>query len=249
MILTKGPSIQQLALNVLLTLVQSVREQLESRGNSTIEGEGGSEGELLPGTSLVFAGLEVCLCLLVQVFPNINPSNTDTHQMMKRTNLSKRIAVEQTTDEQISVVLDVLLESLSMCSPQGALSYLPTLLHLVTNILKEAKDLGSRSAQKCIDCLRQICCHPYSRLPETEDAYGRLLQSCAARLLDLSKAGEEDRLDALVLLGAISEMLRNCKPELLSCPALLYPSLNAFQHSLQSTEGLLKLHTDRKSVV
>lgn len=36
-------------------------------------GEGGSSGELVPGRSLVFAALEVCLCLLVRQLPALNP--------------------------------------------------------------------------------------------------------------------------------------------------------------------------------
>ena len=37
-------------------------------------GEGGASGDLTPGKSLVFAVLEVCLCLLVGQLPALNPS-------------------------------------------------------------------------------------------------------------------------------------------------------------------------------
>jgi hypothetical protein len=134
----------------------------------------------------------------------------------------------------------------SVCSPHGALSLLPALLHLVTNVLKEARTLESPSIQAALRCLRTFCCHPFSKLAETEAPYGKLLQSCTARLLDWGKAGqEEDRLDPLVLLSAVSEMLLHAPSGLLSCPALLYPSLNAFQQSLQSTDARLRLHTLR----
>ena len=72
-ILTKDATRQQLALTVLQILVQSAQEQLQ-RLNDPAAGEGGVEGELLPGTSLVFAALEVCLCLLAKCYPSIDPS-------------------------------------------------------------------------------------------------------------------------------------------------------------------------------
>ena len=37
-------------------------------------GEGGTSGEVVPGKSVVFATLEVCLCILVRQLPALNPS-------------------------------------------------------------------------------------------------------------------------------------------------------------------------------
>lgn len=239
-VLTKKASIQQQAFEVLLALVEATCEQVSRSGDNA--GEGGSEGELLPGTSLVFAALEVCLCLLVQVYPNMDPSSTSSTKSVKRAT----VLYGKVGDELVGAALDVMGLLPSVCSPHGALSLLPALLHLVTNILKEARTLDSPATQAALRCLRTFCCHPFSKLAEVEVQYGKLLQSCAARLLDWGKAGqEEDRLDPSVLLSAVNEMLLNAPPGLLSCPALLYPSLNAFQQSLQSNDISLKLHTIR----
>lgn len=241
-VLTKKAPIQQQAFEVLLTLVQATQEHMSRSSDSLSVGEGGSEGELLPGTSLVFAALEVCLCLLVQVYPNMDPSTTNSTKSIKRT-----VSISgKPGDELVAAAMDVMGILPSVCSPHGALSLLPALLHLVTNVLKEARTLESPAVQAALRCLRAFCGHPFSKLAETEASYGKLLQSCAARLLDWGKAGqEEDRLDPLVLLSAVTEMLLNAPPGLLSCPALLYPSLNAFQQSLQSTDTRLRLHTIR----
>lgn len=240
-VLTKKAPIQQQAFDVLLALVEATHEQM-NRSSDPLNGEGGSEGELLPGTSLVFAALEVCLCLLVQVYPNMDPSTTNSSKSIKRTmSLSGKPG-----EEMVAAALNVMGLLPSVCSPHGALSLLPALLHLVTNILKEARTLESSAAQTALRCLRIYCSHPFSKLTETEATYGKLLQSCAARLLDWGKAGqEEDRLDPIVLLSAVSEMLLHAPSGLLSCPALLYPSLNAFQQSLQSADPRLRLHTIR----
>jgi hypothetical protein len=241
-VLTKKASIQKQAFEVLLALVQATHEQMNRLSDPLAAGEGGSEGELLPGTSLVFAALEVCLCLLVQVYPNMDPSTTSSTRGVKRA-----VSINGNVGEElVAAALDVMGILPSVCSPHGALSLLPALLHLVTNVLKEARTLESPSIQAALRCLRTFCCHPFSKLAETEAPYGKLLQSCTARLLDWGKAGqEEDRLDPLVLLSAVSEMLLHAPSGLLSCPALLYPSLNAFQQSLQSTDARLRLHTLR----
>lgn len=239
-VLTKKAPIQHQAFEVLLALVQATHEQMNRLSDSVSAGEGGSEGELLPGTSLVFAALEVCLCQLVQVYPNMDPSATSSTKSARRIiGIGGKIG-----EELVAAALDVMGLLPSVCSPHGALSLLPALLHLVTNILQEARTLESAAVQAALRCLNTYCSHPFSKLPETEGPYGKLLQSCAARLLDWGKAGqEEDRLDPLVLLSAVSGMLLNAPSGLLSCPALLYPSLNAFQQSLQSADARLRLHT------
>jgi len=144
----------------------------------------------------------------------------------------------------------------SICSTQGALSVLPSLLHLVTSVLNEAGTLESPAVEASLRCLKTFSSHPYSKLASSQVPYGRLLQSCAARLLDWGKEANgssgsngsttrSERLDPRVLLSAVTEMLLNADAGLLSCPALLYPSLNAFQQSLQSLDGVLRLHTIR----
>ena len=240
-ILTKNTSIQHLALNVLLTLVQAAQEQL-SRLNDPGAGEGGIEGELLPGTSLVFAALEVCLCLLVQFYPSIDPGNSNNSNVK---NFKTAMKSAKADEELVAAALDIMGLLPSVCSVQGAVSVLPALLHLVTSVLKEGRTLESAAVQAALRCLRKFASYPHSKLNESEVYYGRLLQSCAARLLDWGKAGREDRLDPLVLLSAVTEMLLCAHPGLLSCPALLYPSLNAFQQSLQAADGVLRLHTIR----
>ncbi len=66
-----------LVTTVVRQVIQSIEEQLartrkskdetsEAKSNGTVQEEGGESGEIIPGASVVFATLEVCLCLLVR---------------------------------------------------------------------------------------------------------------------------------------------------------------------------------------
>ena len=75
---------QRRALAVLSALVAAARRRLGAAPPTTTSatsaaGEGGATGELLPGSSLVFAALEVCLCLLVKFYPAIDPAAGQHH--------------------------------------------------------------------------------------------------------------------------------------------------------------------------
>lgn len=78
-------------------------------------GEGGSTGELVPGQSLVFATLEVCLCLLVHQIPALNPSPSaatilcSPHCLQPNEESGKLIASALGTMENLP----------KLCSPQG----------------------------------------------------------------------------------------------------------------------------------
>jgi len=59
-----------------MQITEMVPANQESRATQEVDllGEGGSTGEIEPGKSLVFAVLEVCLCLLVRQLPALNPT-------------------------------------------------------------------------------------------------------------------------------------------------------------------------------
>jgi hypothetical protein len=60
----------------LMQITEMVPANQESRATQEVDllGEGGGTGEITPGQSLVFAVLEVCLCLLVRQLPALNPA-------------------------------------------------------------------------------------------------------------------------------------------------------------------------------
>lgn len=76
-------------------------------------GEGESSGEITPGKSLVFAVLEVCLCLLVRQLPALNPSS------LISTGVRPMTQHPEQSGQLISVALSVMEQLPKLCSPQG----------------------------------------------------------------------------------------------------------------------------------
>lgn len=72
-------------------------------------GEGGEDGELVPGKSVVFASLEVCLCLIAGQVPKLNPSPSSPHLPVP----------PQPSGQLLSNTLHVMSSLTSLCSPQG----------------------------------------------------------------------------------------------------------------------------------
>jgi hypothetical protein len=89
----------------------------ESRATQEVDllGEGGSTGEIEPAKSLVFAVLEVCLCLLVRQLPALNPAPGPTP-------IVRQHHTPHATEESGRLIAAALssMECLPrLCSPQG----------------------------------------------------------------------------------------------------------------------------------
>ena len=78
-------------------------------------GEGGESGDIIGGKSLVFASLEVCLCVLVRHIPAINPAlpSTRLHTPPPRHRFSEE------TCQLICTVLNIMVELPALCSHAG----------------------------------------------------------------------------------------------------------------------------------
>ena len=82
-------------------------------------GDGGESGDILPGKSLVFATLEVCLCVLVRHIPNLNPSIPSTGF---GTGQGKYAGLGEHACQLISAALLVMADLPQLCSPAGRLT-------------------------------------------------------------------------------------------------------------------------------
>ncbi len=77
-------------------------------------GEGGDSGDIIAGKSLVFATLEVVLCVLVRHIPGINPSLPSA----KSPNLRPHRLSEEAC-QLVSTVLNVMVDLPPLCSHSG----------------------------------------------------------------------------------------------------------------------------------
>lgn len=178
-------------------------------------GEGGKDGDLDPNKSLVFAALEICLCLIVRQIPPLSPT---PHPAMTG---APRIA----NSNLLGAAFTALGALPGLCSLQGALAILPTLLYLGTGVLKEAPS----AAPGALQLLRALASDDRAN----DGEWRHLLQSALAKVIDLAKTPGPD--EAAPLL-AIAVFVLHAPSEVAAAPNLQYPCINHFRQCLQSDD-------------
>ena len=80
-------------------------------------GEGKDTGGLVPGKSLVFAALELCVCILVRQLPELNPKLAGS----PGGKASKPKTLLEEGSRLVAAALAILAELPAVCSPEGML--------------------------------------------------------------------------------------------------------------------------------
>lgn len=245
---------QLLCMEVLKQVVKAARMNMESTKklkaesseldneeilNLDLLGEGGECGEILPGKSLVFGVLEVCLCLLVRQLPALSPSPNST--------IVNSLRITQSLDESGKLIASALscMENLHiLCSPQGAVAILPTVLYLTTGVIKElaTKNVNdvtilanNPSVQAALHCLKVVTIDRYCSDPRSCDSWQKLLQSALAKVIDLAKTGDDHtKLDEVTMMLSIGVFVLHAPSDVVTAPNLQYPCINHFRQCLQS---------------
>lgn len=200
-------------------------------------GEGGESGEIIPGKSLVFAVLEVCLCLLVRHLPPLNPTPLVSSPLRSQ-------PLNNNSSKLVAAALIGMEELINLCSPQGALAILPTILYLTTGVIKEtaSKKLDDNAilastlpVSASLHCLRTLTTHKYCRDERSKDLWQKLLQSTLAKLIDLAKTGsEKTKLDECTMILGIAVLVLHAPGEVVTVPNLQYPCINHYRQCLQN---------------
>lgn len=101
----------------IMQITEMVPANQESRATQEVDllGEGGSNGEIVPGQSLVFAVLEVCLCLLVRQLPVLNPAPGPVPLVRQHHTLPPT----EESGQLIAAALSSMECLPRLCSPQG----------------------------------------------------------------------------------------------------------------------------------
>ncbi|MFH4982824.1 hypothetical protein AB6A40_009533 [Gnathostoma spinigerum] len=145
---------QKLCGEVVLSIIEAAQASMRSREFKDIEngnvevvdnevGYNGNEGTkdgFEPQKSLVFASLEVCLCLLVRQMPQINSA------LMKSKSVAplhyrkySRLPVE--ANDLIKLSISALIQIPSLCSSTGVVIVLPSILYLLIGVLRESSKI------------------------------------------------------------------------------------------------------------
>ncbi|XP_073980275.1 HEAT repeat-containing protein 5B isoform X3 [Rhodnius prolixus] len=263
--------VQMLVMDVLNQVIKAGREDLENARKKKLRelapanqepssipevvenlGEGDADGILEPGKSLVFAVLEVCLCVLVRQIPSLNPTSVNS-ATASGTNGSlicggtfKQKKGHSPHAPLVNRALDTMGQLPKLCSPQGAVSILPTVLYLTTGVLEEVGGRQSTSSavselSGVLHCLRAVASHSYSTHEITSQQWRTLLQSALAKIIDLAKtgtddAGDDSRLDEVTMMMAIAVFVLHAPAEVVLAPNLQYPCINHFRRCIQADD-------------
>ncbi|XP_013379521.1 HEAT repeat-containing protein 5B-like isoform X2 [Lingula anatina] len=261
LILTReNPSTQQLVLGVVQQVVKAAQEHFEAeRTRATDEdtgaedqenppansekvvnlGEGGESGEITPGKSVVYATLEVNLCVLIRYIPALNPAlpSTGFTQPHRVNNMSEEVA------QLIASTLNIMMELPGLCSPRGTLSVLPTILFLVTGVIRElaprSPDLNGvpLPVAMSLQVLKAFCRSHFLQIEECRAGWIKLLQSTMATILAFANPDHENDqpgVDQSILMLTLAVFLTSCPTEVTTPKNVQQPCVDIFKEAWQS---------------
>lgn len=263
--------VQLLCVEILKQTIQAAREDLERRrdtqqqqqpADNAYENQNDNEdlqlGEgsvMQPGSSHVYAVLEVCLCLFVRQIPSLNPSKQINLQLdyAYAKNASFFSVLGDENGRLVAIGLQCVEQLLELCTPSGALTILPTILYMTTSIMREIANksaidssilANTCAVQAALQCLRSVCVHRWAHHASTQEEWQQLLQSALATIIDMTKTAgdnEERKVDEVTMLLAIAVFILHTPASVVGTPSLQYPCINHFRQCLQSEHLSVKL--------
>ncbi|XP_062946324.1 HEAT repeat-containing protein 5A isoform X3 [Cynocephalus volans] len=259
-ILTReSPSIQLASLEVVRQIIYAAQEHVkEKRRSAEVDdgaaeketlpefGEGKDTGGLVPGKSLVFATLELCVCILVRQLPELNPKLTGNPGVKA----TKPQMLSEDGSRLVSAALVILSELPAVCSPEGSISVLPTILYLTIGVLRETAvklpggQLSSTVAAS-LQALKGILSSPMARAEKSHAAWTDLLQSALTTVLDCCDPvdGTYHELDEVSLLTAVTVFILSTSPEVTTIPCLQKRCIEKFKATLEIKDPVVQIKT------
>ncbi|KAJ0063184.1 hypothetical protein NL108_013353 [Boleophthalmus pectinirostris] len=267
MVTRESEEVQSSVMDLLKRIVCSAQEHVREKRHSAevddgaseketlpVFGEGRDTGGLVPGQSLVFSALQMCLCVLVRKLPQLSPrlSGTKTGTKARSTGVSEVWSLSHSDCTLVSSALFVLSELPSLCSPEGSVSILPTVLYLLLGVLRElvhrpcsltdpVSGPGSGHPgliQSCLQSLRAVLLSPMSRQEKSRESWVQLLQSALSSLLLLWECDDPElEVDQGALLRALAQFLVSSSgSDVCGVPPLCSLSLDKFTCAMDSKD-------------
>lgn len=274
--------VQLLCMEILKQSIHAARDDLQSKRDQNLNqnknnentdnaqlqteienlGEGGESGEITPGTSHVYAVLEVCLCVFVRQIPSMNPSVASKlstiqfkQELAAKSNTSQSFFSVLAEDNGMLVAggLQCVEDLTALCSPKGALTILPTIVFMTTSIMREIANksaidttilANTGSVQAALHTLKSVCTDRWANHELVSAEWMAILQSALATVIDMTKtAGDEEerKVDEVTMLLAIAVFILHTPASVVSTPSLQYPCINHFRQCMQSEHLSVKL--------
>uniref|UniRef100_A0A8C7F9Q6 HEAT repeat-containing protein 5A n=1 Tax=Oncorhynchus kisutch TaxID=8019 RepID=A0A8C7F9Q6_ONCKI len=246
----EAPGVQLAVLELVRQVVCAAQEHVKEKrhsaegecGAGTLFGEGRDTGGLVPGRSLVFGALELCLCVLVRKLPQLSPKLAGSPSGGQG---GSSLSLSDSDCRQVAAALAILSDLPSICSPDGSVSILPTLMYLLMGVLRELVQqpcgggAGGGEAlglvvPAALQALRAVLSSPMSRSEKSRGAWAHLLRCALNTLLDFW-----DSVDEVSLLTALTIFLLTASPEVTTAQPLQTRCIDKFKASLESKDPVV----------
>uniref|UniRef100_A0A6Q2ZJQ7 HEAT repeat-containing protein 5B n=1 Tax=Esox lucius TaxID=8010 RepID=A0A6Q2ZJQ7_ESOLU len=246
LLLTRDPPDVQLQVTTVvqetIRATQEHRRLLEDGGEkeSTFTlGEGGETGELLPGKSLVFAAMELLVFVLVRHLPQLNTRVNDSPSHLP---LRPRPPLPEESCRLVAHTVSILAELPSLCSPQGSMTILPTVLFLITGVLKETAVKTSDNSvplpvSAALQGIKTIITSPLARSEKTRTQWTVLVRSSLASVIEYSQPDDSrPNMDEVSMLTAITLFLLSGSSEVIGVTVLQQGCMDRYRNALNSPD-------------
>uniref|UniRef100_A0A803SRK0 HEAT repeat-containing protein 5A n=1 Tax=Anolis carolinensis TaxID=28377 RepID=A0A803SRK0_ANOCA len=246
LILTReSPDIQLAALEVVQHILFAAQEHVKEKRRSAEEketlpefGEGKDTGGLIPGKSLVFATLEMCMCILVRQLPQLNPKITGSPGITA----GKPQLLSETGSKLVSAALGILSDVPGVCSPEGSIAVLPTILYLIIGVLREtAVKLPTGQIPLTVAASLQALKGVLSMHNPIKQPTVSYICSMWNRLFLSFVDGAHQELDQSSLLAAITVFILSASPEVTTVECLQMSCIEKFKSAMESKDPVIQL--------
>uniref|UniRef100_A0A4W6CIG5 HEAT repeat-containing protein 5B n=1 Tax=Lates calcarifer TaxID=8187 RepID=A0A4W6CIG5_LATCA len=215
-----------------------VKEEEGEKDTQPSQGEGGDTGELVPGKSLVFAAMELLVFILVRHLPQLNTRvrESPSHAPLRPQRLPEESA------RLVANTVSILAELPSLCSPAGSMTILPTVLFLITGVLRETAVKTSDNSvpvpvSAALQGIKTIITSPLARVESMQTQWTSLVRSSLASVLEYSQPDESrPDMDEVSMLTAITLFLLSASNELVGVTVLQKGCMDRFRNGLNSSD-------------
>ncbi|XP_046884989.1 HEAT repeat-containing protein 5B isoform X2 [Hypomesus transpacificus] len=225
------------ALDHLLERRHSQGKEEGEKDSSTL-GEGGDTGELLPGKSLVFAAMELLVFILVRHLPQLNARVSESPN--RAPPQTQRLPPEGA--RLVAHTVSILAELPSLCSPAGSMTILPTVMFLITGVLREtavrtADGSVPPPVSAALQAIKSILTSSQARGDATHTQWTSLVRSSLASVLEYAQPDERrPNMDQVSMLTATTLFLLSSSAELAGVSVLQKGCLDLFHNALNSSD-------------
>ncbi|RXM97146.1 HEAT repeat-containing protein 5B [Acipenser ruthenus] len=251
LLLTRDPpSVQLQVTGVVWETIRAAQDELQEQRRAKCKedasekdaacmlGEGGDTGGLVPGKSLVFAAMELLVFILVRHLPQLNTKVMDSpsHMPYKPQRLPEESA------RLVAATVTILADLPSLCSPDGSMTILPTIIFLITGVLKETAEKTADNqvpppVSAALQGIKTIITSPLAKVDKTHKEWTALIRSTLASVLEYSQPDEtKPKMDEVSMLTAITLFLLSAGAEIVGVTSLQNGCMNRFRNALNSSD-------------